>query len=71
MVWTPVTLGSQEALLVLKKKNLARHESVLLGIRKNGLSSDMYSPRGWAQEALGAPVNPDFHLLGRLKELVC
>lgn len=72
VVWPPVNLGSQEALLVLKKKkNLAHHESVLLGISKNGLSSDKYSPRGWAQEALGAPVNSDFRLLGRLKELVC
>ena len=66
-----MSLGSQEALLVLKKKNLAHHESVLLGVRKNGLSLDIYSPRGRAQEALGAPVNPDFRLLGRLKELVC
>ena len=43
VVWPPVSLGSQEALLVLK--NLDQHESVLLAVRKDGSSSDTYPPR--------------------------
>ena len=55
MVWPPVSLGSQEAFLVLKKKNLAHHESVLLEVKKNGLSLHIIFSKGMGTGGFRGP----------------